>query len=287
MEYFAFSDESYSSDRYRSIASFSLVAHCLEEVNAKLKRLLAQSSVTEFKWVKVKDAKYRHCALKLIGALWSLISSADARIDVIVWDTQDKRHSIQNRDDKQNYERMFYHLHSHALKRRPKNSDWHIFPDERVDINWKVIRQCLNAKGQQRDYIHLPLIGGFLADQHFNIVSFKQVESHSEPCCQIADLFAGLAVYSCTHYDLYNQWLMKNNPTLNIFQENDFSLSNREENRFRILLTFDRGCKTRRIGVSLAEKKGLYTPDPKNPINFWHYKPQHEKDRAPTKGNRI
>jgi hypothetical protein len=54
-----------------------------------------------------------------------------------------------------------------------------------------------------------------------------------------------------------------------------------------VLKKFDETCKERKLGVSLKTKKGLWTPDPQRPINFWLYEPQHPEDKAPQKAKRT
>ncbi|MCG9891614.1 MAG: hypothetical protein MH252_11125 [Thermosynechococcaceae cyanobacterium MS004] len=284
MQYVSFADESYSRDSgFNSIAAFSLRSDNLPQINSNLNTLLEESNVGEFKWQKLKDAKYRFCAQKLIDAVWELIETDDARVDVVIWNINDSRHQIRNRDDIANYERMFYHLHSNALKRRPKSLIWKIYPDEGVGVNWEVVTQCIDARGQRRELFHLPLFGSFFSDPHYCIADCKEVQSHTEPCCQIADLFAGLSIFSRTHYDLYEKWCEFTNPSLPLFPGEQPQLSRAEEHRFPILQYFDHGCKSRKLGVSLKSNRYLQTPNPNNPINFWHYMPQHEMDTAPTK----
>lgn len=284
MEYVAFSDESYTGARYRSIASFSCLLCKLDQVNNTLRNLLKDSGASEFKWEKLKNAKYKFCADKFIEALWSFLNNADARLDVVIWDTHDTRHLVRDRDDIENQGRMFYHLHHQSLKRRSVNSRWWLYPDEKVEIDWNSVNKCLSMKGNQSILVELPLFGIFYNDTHFVINEFRQVLSHNEPCCQLADLFAGLAVFSLTHYEKYCSWLNKNHSTLSIFKDEEVVLSNSEYYRFNLLSAFDKGCKKRRLGVSLKSEKCLLTHDPVNPINFWHYKPQHENDKAPAKG---
>lgn len=283
MDYIAYSDESNTGERFTSIASFSLRKDALSSVNAVLKQILTESNVYEFKWQKLKDAKYRHCALKFINAVWKFLGSAEARVDVLVWDNQDSRHAIAGRDDSANFGRMFFHLHAVSIKRRPKNSNWELLPDERVDIDWVAAKQCLAAVGRQRQLIEAPLIGDFFADPHYTVNNFKQVKSHEEPCIQVADLFAGLAVFSRIHYDAFEQWSDLLEPDLGLWEKPSVCPSNREENRFHVLKDFNAGCKFRHLGVSLRKDRCLHTPNPSNPINFWHYKPQHGKDLAPVR----
>jgi len=175
-------------------------------------------------------------------------------------------------------------LHTQSLKRRPEASTWKLYPDEGVSVNWNIVSQCINATGQQENSIHLPLFGSFFTDSHYTITKFEEVKSHEEPCCQIADLFAGMSLFSHTHYDLYEKWCKFKEPMLPLFLEEEPNMTKAEKERFIILQYFDDGCKDKKLGVSLKTDRGLKTYSPRKPINFWFYAPQHEMDKAPTKG---
>lgn len=284
MDFIAYSDESYSTaERYRSIATFSFRTDSHKEVRGELNRILNSSNVSEFKWHHLKDAKHRFCALKFIEAVIGFLIKHDARIDVLVWDTHDSRHRVPGRDDTANFERMFFHLHSQTLKRRPRNATWKIYPDRRLEIDWETVALCLQAVGKRMEVIELPLLNSFFADSYYQIQEFSEVKSHEHPCCQVADLFAGLAVFSKTHYEPFKEWTKKKSTNLGLFQENDQVMSNREVNRFEVLKYLNECCKSKRLGVSLDTFGCLCTPNPQYPINFWHYEPQHDQDKAPSK----
>ena len=57
----------------------------------------------------------------------------------------------------------------------------------------------------------------------------------------------------------------------------------RDRVRFRVIAHLYQQCKSRRLGVSLSECGYFRTHDPRQPLNFWHYEPQHSRDRAPSK----
>jgi hypothetical protein len=177
---------------------------------------------------------------------------------------------------------MYFHLHANLMKRRPKGSTWRLYPDEQVEIDWGKINDCLAAIGRRR-HIESPLCGQFFADPHYQISELKQIKSHEEPCSQIADLFAGIAAFSKTNFTLFEQWLKTNDTALRLFPEEEVTRSNREEYRFRLLRDFNSVCKQKQIGVSLNSRRCLHTPKPENPLNFWHYMPQHGMDKAPLK----
>jgi hypothetical protein len=287
MKFIAYSDESYSTaERYRSVATFSFPMDSHQQIRSELFGILKGSDVSEFKWHKLKDAKHRFCAIKFIEAIMGFLQKHQARIDVLIWDTHDSRHRIQGRDDTANFERMFFHLHNQALKRRPRNASWKIYPDRRLEIDWETVALCLQAVGKRVEVIELPLLNSFFADSYYQIQEFSEVESNEHPCCQVADLFAGLAVFSKTHYRLFKKWTTKEIPSLGLFEQSDPPISNREVNRFEVLKHLNECCKRKRLGVSLDTFGCLRTHNPRYSINFWHYEPQHDRDKAPTRIHR-
>jgi len=285
MKYTVFSDESYiSAERYRSIGAFSFPKDFEDNINDSLKWILSDSSVNEFKWKKLGDARYRFCAEKLIDYLLENIFSKQFRVDVIIWDTHDSRHKIIGRDDTANFERMFFHLMKNLMTRREKKADWYVYPDQRFGIDWTTIQECLVSVGEWRDYFESQLFGDAFSEQFYRIREFKQVDSKKEPCSHIADFFAGIAVFSKKAYDKYKKWCEKKDSQMCLFEtKEEVTLSNKEKERFYILKKFTNKCKSIKLGVSINTKKCLSTPDPNRPINFWHYTPQHPYDKAPIK----
>lgn len=284
-EYIIFTDESSITDsRFHCLSAFSFEKSSYNFVNDSLKTLLLESKVEEFKWNKLKDAKYFFCAEKIIRFVLNNISKINLRIDTLVWDTHDKRHKVQRRDDLANYERMFFHLLHNSLKKRSKDSRWSIHPDKRGGINWQVVHDCLHHKGKMTEFENL-IFGSFLTDPHYSIADFQERHSHEEISIQIPDLFSGLSVFSRTNYDRFKKHRESKIPSLFEKKEPDI-LSNRESFRFQLLDLFNKECKNRKIGVSLDTNGYLYTFKPENPLNFWHYEPQGDYDRAPQKNQR-
>ena len=275
-----FTDESQiTASRFRSLSAFSMPVSSWSVVSEALRRILIESDVTEFKWNKIKDAKYFFCAEKYINFVLDNLRTHQLRVDILVWDTQDSRHKVIGRDDIANYERMFFHLLSNAMKRRARGSKWHIRPDERGGVDWVTSRDCLSRVGR-RIKVEDTIFGRFFTDPAYFVSSFEQSKSHDELPIQVADLFSGLSVFSRENYVNYKKWESLATPSF--FDGKDgLKLSNREEYRFRLLGEFRRKCRSRSLGVSLDAKQCLCTFDPSNPINFWHYEPQGDYDRAP------
>lgn len=285
MEYVVFTDESYiTAERFRSIGAVSFRRNIYEEFHDSLGEILADSCVSELKWKKVKNAKYRLCTRKMLDYVLPRISEFDLRVDVLIWDTHDARHTVKRRDDTANFERMFYHVLRSLMARRPKNAVWHIRPDQRLEINWHTVNECLKSAGKWRDLFESPLFGAAATEQNYRIKTFKAVDSVAFPCCQVADFFAGIAVFSINQYTKFNTWRRAADGQLQILDEPAADgFSNKEECRFKLLKEFVDYCKRNRLGVSLETHKRLSTRNPGNPINFWHYKPQHASDKAPVR----
>jgi len=283
-EYIVFTDESYlNGTQFQGLTAFSFPKKHISDIQNEIKNILVSSEVSEeFKWKYLGGAKYYFCAEKFIDFIINNINSFSLRIDSLVWDKNDNRHLIQNRDDKANFERMFFHLVKFVLLKREKDSRWEIRPDSRSGIDWETIRNCLKSIGLHREFEN-SIFGDFFTNPNYHISSFTETCSKQEASIQICDLLSGLSVFSRELYRQYSEWKAAKEPSL--FDNPDTKLSNSEKYRFELLLKFNAKCKKNKLGVSLDNNpyKGLYTYDHKNPINFWPYAPQGTYDKAPTK----
>jgi len=286
----AYADESYyTAERFRSIAVITIEHSNKELFSRSFGSLLQESSVAEFKWNKLRQARDRFAAIKLIDKCIELAISKQLRIDVLIWDTHDSRHQIESRDDIANLQRMYYHLFRDILlKRWPSNSTWDLFPDENSALDWATVQDYLDTAGLTVEvtpnlFDRSPFCVRLSRD--FQILNISEISSALEPICQIADLFAGIGAYSHTTYKKYSQWLSNKDGqlSLGLFSQEALRLTNSEKERFYIMKYLDDRCKSCKLRVSLRSAKGFKTFDPKYPINFWQYEPQHVEDKAPTK----
>ena len=285
-----FSDESHwRTGRYRSVSLVTLPLQEFDSITERLRIILDEFNVREFKWEDLRDYRRRSAAKKMLDIAVSMACAAKLRVDVLIWDTYDERHDVVQRDDTQNLARMYYHLFRNVLRKRwPDNSVWLLYPDEHTAIDWNNLEGILGhvAKSIEPD---LPMLGsrGFSINirYEFNLEDIRQVDSGEYPLLQLADLFAGLAVFSRDKYCEFKIWCDNNplHPTMLPLSETPVKSSRPSVERFRVLRTFDILCKSKSLGVSLRSKRGLHTFDPGNRINFWPYTPQHEHDRAPQK----
>lgn len=286
-----FADESHwNKGRFRSLGLVTLPLNCLEFVESEVRRLLSESQVREFKWKELDGAKARFAAEKLCTFAVGKACAGQFRVDVLVWDTEDSRHKIPNRDDIANLERMYYHLFRNVLRARwPNNAIWRLHPDEHTALNWETVGDCLENKSTSIEVDCSLFTGGqfrICLRREFGIEEIQAVSSGAHPLLQLADLFAGLAVFSRNKFDDYQKWLQATSPQVRLFDEGNASdnPSRSSLERFQVLEMFDRLCKQKKLGVSLKNRRGLWTPKPENPINFWMYEPQHPEDKAPRKG---
>jgi hypothetical protein len=288
-----FADESHwNTGRFRSLGlvTTSLNLHAILE--NELCRMLEESGVSEFKWKKLDGARERFAAIKMCECAIENALARKIRVDVLIWDIQDSRHNVPGRDDIANLQRMYYHLFRNVLRARwPDDAIWRLHPDEHTALDWETVKDCLEAKSTSIEVdCTLSPVGGFKVSlrRECGIEEIQPVSSGDHPLLQLADLFAGLAVFSRDRFADYQKWLKDKSQQVLLFEDADHpSYSSRSsEERFQVLKSFNQACKQRKLGVSLETKRGLWTPDPKNPINFWMYEPQHPEDKAPLKRSR-
>lgn len=144
----AFADESYYTDgQYRGLGLVSLRYGDYQSVTSKLKSILDESGIKEFKWNKLKSARERYAALKLIQYAVDLVHSGILRFDLLTWNTHDSRHAIERRDETSNLHRMYYHLSNNVFGKRWVNkSTWMLFPDKNSSMRWDEVEKYLEKK---------------------------------------------------------------------------------------------------------------------------------------------
>ena len=291
VSHIAYSDESYyTNDRYRSVSVVTFENINKERFSRSFRQLLDDSQISEFKWEKLRQARERFAAIKLIDEVISLAQNKLIRLDILVWDTQDSRHQIEGRDDIANLQRMYYHLFKSVLKNRwSAESNWLLLPDENSALDWQSVQDYLDTAGlsiQISNNLFDEKPFRIKLSRDFQIVGIKEISSVKESICQVADLFAGIGAYSRSNFTKYLEWLDCENGQMRLItetsQENQ-KFTNSEKERFKIIKHLDDSCKRNKFRVSLKRGKGFKTFDPRSPINFWVYEPQNSKDKAPTK----
>lgn len=287
-----FCDESgYNVGRYRAVSMVSMRASFFPEFNDSLQRILDDSDVTELKWYELTSAKMRFAAIKALDYTLDNAEAVKIRVDTLIWDIQDTRHTVLRRDDLQNLQRMYYHLLNNVvIKKWGELGYWIVFPDEHPATNWEELETVLQnqikkMEDQKREDDPYGILGmGFL--------KISQIESHECPIVQVADLFAGLGVHSrdsiVKHVSYHilrmgRKCRFLSKRTMDKIEETVSALSRSDRERCYTLSHLFTICKEKKWGIHLMRTRGLKTTDRTCPINFWHYTPQCEEDKAPTK----
>ena len=151
---------------------------------------------------------------------------------------------------------------------------WTVFPDEQSAIDWQELELILQRK-------------------------IKQIENQRKENDPDAFLFLGLekisqivGVHSRESIGKHVSFFMaRNRKDCRRISENLRSqiqrivdtLSRSDRERCHILDHLFSICKGNGWSVHLLRTEGLKTTDPTCPINFWHYTPQSDLDKAPVK----
>lgn len=257
--YLGFADEAhYNVGRYRGLALVSMCATNAPFLRAEASTILNQSNAIESKWEKVRSAKNRFTAQKLLRWAIACALSGYVRINVLTWDTGTSEDQQQGTHHMKRLRSTYLHLFARVLRTRwPEARRWRFHPDEQDALDWRAIELDLKDV-TARELAYSVEIDGILPRV-----------SHHEPLIQVADLFAGLAVFSRDGYDDYERWLCSpyhNQPVGE--QEPPVIPSSSVRQRCLILDEFYTECKLREAYVSLRTNRGLRTYDPQAPIAF-------------------
>ena len=282
-----FSDESSWNDgRYRSIAMVTGTVYALKAMEDELKEVINESK--EIKWKGLKDAEKIRAAVRMIRIAGDYAAAGKCRVDTLIWDAQDTRHDVVGRDDLQNLGRMYYHLSRDVLhKKWPSDGAvWMLLPDEHYAVDWDTFERCLDAASKR---FNLQIKSSFLDvpglyRKDLNIEKVIPVKSNKYRLTQMADLFAGISVFSWNNCKDFRSWEKEQKSQQPMFADMRCGASNSSRGRFPVLQELIKVCYQNKFGLS-NEPGGLQTPayNAKNPINFWFYRPQSGHDKAPIK----
>lgn len=288
--HYGFSDEcSFNTGRFRSIAIVTLNSIDHDEVTRSLQMEDLQSVFSrEVKWQDTRQGKHVRPVSTLMDRVVSLCKRRLLRVDILAWDIEDSRHAIVGRNDNENLGYMYYHACSNVLKRRWSGTEkWVLYPDEQSQFDWRILEDVLTTANSVRSTI-CDFIEGMdlrtIVSEKYGIVDIVQRKSQDTPLIQVADMFAGMTVWSRNSFNEYVQVTRKLSEQLSLPIDSASEISNHSNSisvRAHIVWNFLRSCKSARIPLSLESSGFLKTHDPSLPINFWWYIPQHPNDRAP------
>ncbi|MEO1785201.1 DUF3800 domain-containing protein [Thermodesulfobium sp. 4217-1] len=271
-----YTDESASkSQRFRSICAISGLSNNLEKLKEELKSKINLYGLSELKFAEVRTHQPRvNCAKDFISVAVDYASRREIRIGVIIWDLHDSRHSIQGRDDRENLERMYFHLLRNIVERW-KRFNCRFYPDEHSKYNYKKIVDYLSKTKYPREEPYILEL--FRKERRqFNFIDVKEQKSEEQVLIQLADLFAGIACFSRENANNFKSYKKKK-------EDETEDIGKTFKNRFELIELIKKECEECKIKISLNTCDFLKTFKPSQPINFWHYEPQGEYDKAPTR----
>jgi hypothetical protein len=295
MEYshVSFSDESnWNSGRYRSIGMLSAPRADALSLHREVSRILAESGVRELKWNKVRTAKYRFAAQKVIDSCARALTDGQLRIDVLIWDSQDERHAVRNPDLEANLQIMYYHLFRNVMSRRwPSNCVWRHIPDEHVGVDWSTLKSCLSSK----EFLNLEELSfpagpsvdetfGASIKRLFKVAEITECRSQEMRLAQLADLYAGMGAFSRERFTDYRSWKRRQGYASTLFE----AVARTDqtpglEEKYQVLSHFETTIATLAFPVALDQTGGLRTLDPSIQVNYWWYQAKSRFDKARTR----
>jgi hypothetical protein len=261
-------------------------------LRSKLTNIINEYEIRELKFAEITkyDSRIYRAALAAITIVISdYCRCRGIRIDVMTWDTTDSRHAVPGRNDTENLGRLYYHLLLNVTQRWVEG-EWNVIIDRNERVDFTALKDCINCNSPSLISGTLPeIIESTSQLESLNVVkNISEVESHKEPIVQLADLFAGMSRFSHEQGTECCRWLSsKGNPEqllLPAFSVDGSAIelvSKSSECRFMLIRELLKLCRKFKLGVSLETEKRLWTPNPNNPLNFWHYTPQGSYDKAP------
>lgn len=196
----AFADEtSYTgSERFGAISLVTMQRRIGLDFNNELKKILKDNQTTDLKWKKIgKDNKYSSATIAFLQKTISYAHSNKIRIDVVMFDFHDSRHTVKRRDNIANFKRMIHHLLKNTLTSRwPNNLTWGFFPDQNTSVRWDEVHYFLELKSILTNSQQYDILNDNTFKKAYNIILIKEMNSEKCSIVQLADLFAGLAVFS-------------------------------------------------------------------------------------------
>ncbi len=282
------------AEHYQSIGVISGTTESLCQIRNSLGGILDDLGMSEVKFSninKLDSREFKAAQRFFTESINNYIKSHNARADVLTWYTADSRHSTPGRDDIENLGRMYYHLLCN-IARKWNLTSWSIYIDKDENVDFDVLRECLNSRIDQTDIGQFPeIIESLEQIKELEVIKeITEVESREEPLVQLADLFAGLARFSNEKGAECCEWLaIYGNPDqaplidFNSIKSNLGGYTRSEECRYYLIGEIYELCKKYKLYVSLKEEKHLQTRNPSSPMNFWTYAPQGDYDKAPRK----
>jgi len=283
--YLAYGDRSGSgSDQFWSFSLLTIEESRAQEVAECIRENVTAEGVSKVEWKLIDGSReaepYKRAALALVTSLLnSLDKKMEIRVDTILWDHHDERHSVRGRDDDENTGRMAYKVFIHASTQR-RQYTWKLYLDRGENFNRNKLVEVIN-----NTYSQPPSCSNYLwhdiPRNRYLVSEHNELDSADEPLLWIPDMFAGMHRWSAEKPFISERLpeILGGQEVLFTDERNELSRSDKQ--RMDILARLLSECKKLSIPLDTREKHCLWTRNPNQPINFWPYEPQGDYDKAP------
>ena len=282
-----FSDESGhdNSNRYGAICTISGPRENLLILHRELETIVSSHNTKEIKFKKVNGKSKLEIAKKFVDKGLDQIKAQKIRAHVLVWDKQDKRHTIKNRCDNENLKRMYYHILRDVKKDWKYINDWAFYPDELSSVNWQ--NDIVNYIENTVLYNDLELFNSVSSFRFPNYQLTVEKDSQVMYNIQLADLLAGIVRNSRQNNKEYRSFLDSQKQVHGLFDEIKVTITPNLKPKLELMHYFKEQNANRNLGVGFSKNNYFETFNKKNNIFIWHYNPQSELDKAPIKKKKI
>jgi len=280
------SDESGVDQTVQSVCFVAGPGSSIKDLNRACKAALEAANTSEIKFKDIDDARKRHAAHAALGAF---LDCRYCRAMVLSWDLRDSRHQIERRDDAANFHRMLFHG-LRSVADWFGDVEWHWYHDRNTALDQHEIQEfLLNTRGYKA-------LSGMPADLFGNqrhTIQFAKVDqrcSKDVALIGLADLLAGATRHSIVDASAcIDAWRARGGQAGLPFVESPGAdaASRGVAAKREMVVHIREQCGRRSLGVSLENTLRLATHRKGSKIWIWHYEPQGEYDKAPTKDLRA
>ena len=207
----------------------------------------------------------------------------------LTWNLVDSRHQVQRRDNSANFHRMLFHG-LRSVADWFGDIEWHWYHDQNTALDQAELQAFLNNTRGYRILSGMP-VNLFGEYRHtIRLTKVGQRCSKDMPLIGLADFLAGATRHSVhdgagcveVHRHKGGQQGFSFEEVQAHVTVSDAVLAKRE-----MVSYLREECGRRKLGVSLESTNRLETHRKGSKVWFWHYEPQGDYDKAPTKPERV
>ncbi|KAA0224468.1 MAG: hypothetical protein D8M53_07690 [Armatimonadetes bacterium] len=280
------SDESGIDQTIQSVCFVAGPWGAIRNLNAACKKSLADADTSEIKFKDIDDARKRRAAET---GLRALLDCPHCRAMVLSWDLRDSRHQVNRRDNDSNFHRMLFHG-LRSVADWFGDVEWHWYHDKSTALVQTELQAFLN---NTRGYKALSGLPFDLFGNVRHTIRFTKVEqrcSKDVAVIGLADLLAGAVRHSFVDgHGCVEAYRCRGGQQGLAFEEmaQPVTASRGIIAKREMVGRIREECGRRSLGVSLESTSRLSTHKKGSKIWIWHYEPQGEYDKAPTKDRQL